>query len=119
MIMLDTTYKAINAAICSVDVDDLYYSLQRPPEQQDKDALIAKIVRYYAGVAPYLIYVAGLAVWAPKWRLVLTGFLQALDALAAISAPSNSAPVAESAAADTTTTDPTSTDPGFKAGKDL
>lgn len=113
--MLKTTHKAINAAICSVDVRDLYQAAQ----PQDKEALIAKIVRYYRGLAPFLIYLAGLALWPAKWRLVFTGFLQALDALAAITTPPDVAPVVEAAASDTTTTDPTTTDPGFKAGKDL
>jgi len=110
------SYNAINASICSVKVEfGTYPSLQ--PE--DQATVIQRIVKYYRGLAPWLIDVAGWSVWPGKWRLLFTVFLQALEALSSMTPPPETAPVAESAATDTTTTDPTSTDPSFKAGKDL
>jgi hypothetical protein len=115
MTMFAMNYHAINASICSVRTDEQFEGIQ--PEE--KETVIQKIVRYYRGLAPFLIYVFGLSVWPAKWRLVLTGFLQALNDLSAIVPPSEASPAMESAASDTTTTNPTSSDPSFKAGKDL
>ena len=116
--MYATTYREISRAIAGLPVDDSL-SLVQPAQPADKATLIQRIVMYYRGLAPFLMYISGLAIFPAKWRLALTAFVQALDLLASITPPEAApASVTESATSDTTT-DPTSTDPSFKAGKDL
>ena len=116
--MFTTTYRRINASICALEIDEtLINQSVQAAQPADEKTVIQRIVYYYRGLVPFLMYISGLAILPAKWRLALTAFLQALDLLAALNPP-DAAPATANAAADTTTTDPT-TDPSFKAGKDL
>jgi hypothetical protein len=118
--MFYITYKIISRGFASLRLEEVTICQAVQPEPLP--SRVARVVKIYTALMPFLTALAGIPLIPPTWRAGLIAFLQALDLLAAAPiSPVAPAPlqVPELAAVDTTTTDPTSTVPSFKAGKDL
>jgi len=118
--MFYITYRIISRGFASLRLEEVTACQAVQPEPLT--SRVARVVKIYQALMPFLTALAGIPLIPPTWRAGLVAFLQALDLLAAAPiSPVAPAPlqVPASAATDTTTTDPLGTDPSFKAGKDL